>query len=355
MGIERDLHHLLYCHDCVIVPDWGGFVAQYRGARLDEARHLVHPPGKELGFNRNLVRNDGLLADQVAKREGIGFATATTRIADEVAGWRNALDLTGRVELPRIGIFYRDTAGNLQFDPDKHGNFLKDAYGLRPVAAVPVPRQAPAPAPVVRQLPPPVTVVETEQKEQNTSYVWAAAASVALLFGAATWWVTNLDTTGSDHLAALLPFTQRTERTYVAPDAHPAPVERIAGFTLSGPTDAVREIAVPGLDGAIVTVLPEPVLVVAAVDSLAVHVAKAAATPEVKARFHVIGGCFADPANADRLLDELRGQGFPAVRLPRNGQLHPVAFGSYTHRADALSALAVIRKESSKAAWLLVK
>lgn len=353
MGIERDLHHLLYCHDCVIVPDWGGFVAQYRGARLDEARHLVHPPGKELGFNRHLVRNDGLLADRIAKREGIGFNAATGRIADEVAGWRSALERTGRVELPRIGIFYRDTAGNLQFDPDRHGNFLKDAHGLRPVAAVPVMRQAPGP--VVRQLPPPVVTTEAEKGEKNANYVWAAAASVALLFGAATWWVTNLDATGKDRLAALLPFTQRAERTYVAPTKDLASVERIAGFSLSGPADEVRDIAVPGLDGATVTVLPEPGSITAAVDSLAVHVAKAAAIPEVKARFHVIGGCFADPANADRLLNDLRAQGFPAVRLPRNGQLHPVAFGSYARRADALSALAVIRKESSKAAWLLVR
>lgn len=359
MGIERDLHHLLYCHDCVIVPDWGGFVAQYRGARLDEARRMAYPPGKELGFNRNLVRNDGLLADQVAKREGIGHAAANDRIAAEVAGWRSALDRTGRVELARIGIFYRDTAGNLQFDPDKHSNFLKDAYGLRPVAAVPVLRQAPAPTPVVRQLPPAV-VAPAAKKERDTSYAWAAAASVTLLLGVATWWAANLDAAGKDRLAAWLPFTQRAERTYVAPEVRPAPVERIAGFRLSGPEHTVRELAVPGMDGATVTVLPAPKPVTMPVDSLAVHVAKAShhaadAVPEVKARFHVIGGCFADPGNADRLLNELRGQGFPAVRLPRHGQLHPVAFGSYTRRADALSALEAIRKESSKAAWLLVR
>jgi hypothetical protein len=335
------------------VPDWGGFVAQYRPARLDEARHLVHPPGKDLGFNRHLVRNDGLLADRIAKREGISFDDATGRIADEVAGWRSMLERTGRVELPRIGIFYRDSTGNLQFDPDRHANFLKDAHGLRPVAAVPVVRQEPAPARMIRQLPRPVVPAGSEKDEKSTNTLWVAAASVALLFGAATWWVTNLDTVGRERLAALLPSSARIERTYIAPTAAPASVERIAGFSLSGPMDGLRTITVPALDGATVTVAPEPVA--ASVDSLAVHVARSSATPEVKARFHVIAGCFADPANAERLLNDLRAQGFPAVRLPRNGQLHPVAFGSYERRADALSALATIRKESSKAAWLLVR
>ncbi|MBK6829485.1 MAG: hypothetical protein IPG92_01495 [Flavobacteriales bacterium] len=32
MGIERDLHDLLFCHDCVIVPQWGGFLTHYRSA-----------------------------------------------------------------------------------------------------------------------------------------------------------------------------------------------------------------------------------------------------------------------------------------------------------------------------------
>ncbi|MBK9417352.1 MAG: hypothetical protein IPN62_08680 [Flavobacteriales bacterium] len=48
MGIERDLAELLHDHDCVIVPQWGGFLTHYRPARLDGARHLIHPPAKGL-------------------------------------------------------------------------------------------------------------------------------------------------------------------------------------------------------------------------------------------------------------------------------------------------------------------
>ncbi|MFN9325053.1 MAG: hypothetical protein ACK6A5_06675, partial [Flavobacteriales bacterium] len=59
MAIEKDIRELLYDHDLVIVPEWGGLLTHYLPARLDEARNVVHPPGKDLSFNRNLLRNDG--------------------------------------------------------------------------------------------------------------------------------------------------------------------------------------------------------------------------------------------------------------------------------------------------------
>ena len=80
MRLDLELHRLLFDHDCVIVPGWGGFLAQYRPARLDANRQLIHPPGKEVGFNRHLLRNDGLLTDHIAQRDGIGFASANALI-----------------------------------------------------------------------------------------------------------------------------------------------------------------------------------------------------------------------------------------------------------------------------------
>jgi cell division septation protein DedD len=68
-----------------------------------------------------------------------------------------------------------------------------------------------------------------------------------------------------------------------------------------------------------------------------------------------VGGCFAQPENAERLLLDLREKGYPAQRLPRYGDLHPVAFGSYPDRTAALEALASIRRDGSAQAWLLVR
>ena len=39
MRIDEHISGLLYDHDCVIVPDFGGFVGNMRPARLDGTRH----------------------------------------------------------------------------------------------------------------------------------------------------------------------------------------------------------------------------------------------------------------------------------------------------------------------------
>jgi cell division septation protein DedD len=92
----------------------------------------------------------------------------------------------------------------------------------------------------------------------------------------------------------------------------------------------------------------------APVDSTAVAVPNVERA-SVRARFHVIGGCFAQPENADRLLNDLRAQGHAAVRLPKRGQLYPVAYGSYADRGQALEALAQVRSAGGGGAWLLVR
>ena len=357
LGIEHDLHELLYGHELVIVPQWGGFLTHYRPARLDEARKLVHPPGKDVSFNRHLTRTDGLLADHLARRTGTAFDAASARIEAEVAAWNSALERHGRVELPHIGIFYRDAEQNLQFDPDKRSNFLKEALGLRPVAAVPVQRirmAAPVPSgPAVR------TIAPKSAEPSKRTIIWAAAATVAVLFGAAAIWSYQLGQDKGMQWSALeMPWT-KPERLYVPPSVAIMPPVATAGL-LELPAEAlgVKTLPLTPGDSMHITVdLGTPPMSETEVDST--HVAMdipAVPRPSKKqARFHVVGGCFADPANAERFHGELLARGYDAQRLPLHGQLHPVAYGSYRTRAEALDALATVRGSGSGGAWLLVR
>lgn len=362
MGLDRDLHDLLYCHDCVIVPQWGGFLTHYRSARLDEARKLVHPPGKDVSFNRHLTRNDGLLVDQLAKREGLNFDEANARIGNEVASWRASLEENGRLELPHIGIFYHDADRNLQFDPDKRSNFLKDAYGLRPVPAVPVVRIRKAPpVPVVPQgptkeeKPTPVVVPITGRRSK---VVWAAAASVAVLFVLATLWAYQFSgRDGAQWSGFEFPWSV-PDPTYHSTGLQPLPpIATAQVFTLPEEALGVRKLPLTPNDSVHITVdLGAPLPEESSPDKTAVAVPKKeVATPSKRARFHVVGGCFADPSNAERFHAELVAKGYPAVRLPRYGELDPVAYGSYATRSEALEALADVRTATAASAWLLVR
>ncbi len=365
MPIERDLHDLLYAHDCVIVPRFGGFLTHYRPARLDEQRRSIHPPSKDLSFNRHLTRTDGLLTDHVAKAEDLDFQQAGAVIDGEVDAWHSKLDRDGRLELPRIGTFYRDAERNLQFDPDRRVNFLKDAFGLRPVPAVPcvvpvvplVPAAASPEAKVVQLVP------QLETTERRFPWL-AAAAVVALLSTAGTWWVVSskgpsgAQWSGFDLFASNEPGIYRPRTTTVAAGLEPIDTTT---WTLPKGLTGVHEVPLP--DDAAATMLidlGEPVELAPAPtapvpeNQVAVPESTAVAVRTPQSRYHVIGGCFLQKENAEGFTADLRAKGFAASIIDRKGGLYRVAIGSYPKRALALEALAAVRKEEAPQAWLLV-
>ena len=50
MSLKLDSHirNLLHEHDCVILPSFGGFVANYHSAKIDPIINLMHPPKNTL-------------------------------------------------------------------------------------------------------------------------------------------------------------------------------------------------------------------------------------------------------------------------------------------------------------------
>lgn len=350
MVLERAIHDLLYAHDCVIVPGYGGFLTHYRSARLDVGQRMLHPPGKDLSFNRNLIRSDGLLTDEVARLQGLGHEQAKQRVEAVVGAWRSRLEGEGRLELAQLGTFFLDAERNLQFEPDRRVNHLKDAYGLRPVPAVPVVRAEAVPKAVVRQLEP---AVAESQNERRSTIQWAAAAFTAILFMAGTYLLLQQGT-GNAQWSGIGPFGPREEQRY-APLAErprtevpPAEQELVMPDTAYG----LQHIALDGADSMelVVDLGPAPVPVVIAVpDTTAVAVRK------VELRYHVIGGCFSVKANADSYMADLLAKGFSPVLVDVKGGLHRVALGSYPVRSMAEEALAAARGQQAPDAWLLVK
>lgn len=344
MALHRDIHDLLFDHDCVVLPGFGGLLAHYRPARLDEQRRLIHPPSKDLSFNKHLVRQDGLLVDRLMQREGVDFRTAKDRVEQELAQWKEQLHRQGRLELPGVGTFFHDAEQNLQFEPDKRVNFLKDAYGLRPVAAIPAER-AKIDAPVR-----PVRVLEPAKGAgPRVPAFLAAAAAVAILMTAATWWVVGGNAANGVAWGGFDLFGTAEPALYTPPAPPPAdeaPAE-LPAWKAPAPAAAaeVRQLPIAGPNAPAVAVY----LRQAPADSTAV------ATPAVKLRFHVIGGCFLEKENADRFVSELQAKGFAASVVDQKGGLFRVALGSYPLRSTALEALDAVRKEEAPQAWLLVK
>jgi cell division septation protein DedD/nucleoid DNA-binding protein len=175
MDISSYIGELLFEHDCVIVPGFGGFICSYRAAEIQPVLNTISPPSKAISFNRHLQSNDGLLVNHVANSLGITFDAATALVNGWAAASNNQLQKREEITLRKIGRFCNDIEGNLQFNPFNEVNYLKSSFGLPALSAEPVLREK--------------EVEFTEQFNNQTRQVsinrgpWRIAAAIALLVG----------------------------------------------------------------------------------------------------------------------------------------------------------------------------
>ena len=130
MELVNHIRDLLYHHDCVVVPGFGGFVTNERSARIDMSTSSFYPPVREVGFNARLDHNDGLLISYLSARLSINYVDAKRLVESFVEQVAQKFYEGRGVYFEGIGQFSVDKQKNLQFDPDPAANFLTSTYGL---------------------------------------------------------------------------------------------------------------------------------------------------------------------------------------------------------------------------------
>lgn len=132
------IRELLFGHDCVIVPGFGGFIGNYSPARIDKNSATFYPPVKQISFNRNLNHNDGLLVGKVSASLNINYGDARSMVEEFVSELRKKLTKGEKVVFDNIGSFINNQEGNVQFEPDMDANYHLDSYGLESFQCLPL-------------------------------------------------------------------------------------------------------------------------------------------------------------------------------------------------------------------------
>ena len=133
LTVEQLIGDLLIQNNCVIVPSFGGFVAQRVAARVDEQKGTIAPPRKSVMFNKQLINNDGLLIAAFAQNNQLSFEAASVQIKECIHDWDQMLQQGGRVTIDRVGILFYDLERNLCFEQDRFYNLLLESFGLSSV------------------------------------------------------------------------------------------------------------------------------------------------------------------------------------------------------------------------------
>ncbi len=158
------IKQLLYRNDCVIIPNFGGIMAQYASAQVHPIQNIFSPPHKTLAFNKSLIHNDGLLVSEIVRYTSVSYDAATIAIHQYVRKLEHDLSGKGQAVITGVGKFYYDIEHNLLFESSEENNYLTNAFGFDRFVAKPVMRREE----VIHQL-----TNEPVKKKVRSRFGWA--------------------------------------------------------------------------------------------------------------------------------------------------------------------------------------
>ena len=132
MILEKYIRELLFREDCVTIPGLGGFISNYVPAEIREESQTFIPPTKEIGFNTELNKDDGLLVSYMSGMLDRPESVIREMIASQVGEILATISRGGEIKLEEIGYFSSGKDGKLIFKADLGVNFLLDSFGLSP-------------------------------------------------------------------------------------------------------------------------------------------------------------------------------------------------------------------------------
>lgn len=181
--LARHIEILLLENDCVIIPDFGGFIAHYQPARYVKEENLYLPPVRTIGFNPQLTINDGLLVQSYMQAYHTDFPDATRMIEKEVIELKENLYKEGCTEIHGIGTLHYNIHNSYEFHPNEDGALSPALYGLSSFSINGLDKVVQTVAPIGELLPKPEKRKRTIRfHRQWIGNAVAVAAAVILFF-----------------------------------------------------------------------------------------------------------------------------------------------------------------------------
>ena len=332
-NVELYISELLFEHDCVIIPAFGGFVARAASANFAKTGSILLPPSKSIVFNKNLSNNDGLLAGYIMQKENASYQQATSIIENFVQHCKQQLETQKRFELCDLGVLYKSAENSILFEQDVRINHNTNAFGLPAVTAIKLVKEEKV-LPVKPNLQYRDVALPTTKAAKKPIRRIAVAASMAVCVIALMFLVTkqnplnNVMATFSPFKGNIIPKTESKINAVIKPSVTRAEKENI--------------VVVPPV------VAPDTV----SVDKTAVVKSTEMISDWYKQPYQIVVGCFAVKQNAYKLINQLEQQNLPASIAGQNAKnLYVVSVAGFADEASARKKLLQI-KEQYHSAWL---
>lgn len=351
------ISELLFAHDCVIVPGFGGFVCSYAPAKVHPAQHIFIPPSKQVFFNKHLQNNDGLLINAIATAVPCSFDEAQKDVSVFVQSIENELRNGRKIDLPHLGTLSKDPERNISFESSPDVNFLVDSFGLSSFQSMPIIREGVITElkkePVIKKLHE-EKVIETVQPEVKVAgaryRVLKVAAAIALpIIGIGLLFTLNTNLRGTA-LAGL--GISGGEPSMYTPGNYFRKTDVAKVDDVKPDANGIYTLALdensPGMIVSIYKVAPDTTRV-----APNVSLDKATVQSIDNTKYYVIGGAFGVPQNAENYRKTLVRKGYKPVILDNvRSQLTHIALASFNTKDEAVNFLSTIQGDIT-GAWIL--
>lgn len=131
ISMIEHIEYLMLSNDCVVVPGFGAFIAQYTSSNNCAQNSTFTSPKRSISFNASINHNDGLLANSIAQKASIPYAEALKQIEKSTTICRQALSDGSEVPFGRLGFFISNAEGHIEFIPFHHELANDDFFGLQ--------------------------------------------------------------------------------------------------------------------------------------------------------------------------------------------------------------------------------
>ena len=127
------LEHLLYEHECVIIPQFGGFVVNAQDFQFNAKEGKIYPKRKCVAFNEKLKTDDRFLTTEWAKKQSISQKEASIEITAISKELKSQISTQGYLTIGELGAFTLNSENRLSFSPNPDFNADLSVFGLFPV------------------------------------------------------------------------------------------------------------------------------------------------------------------------------------------------------------------------------
>lgn len=413
------ISEILKKKELVIIPDFGAIFKNQMSAVVDSQNNILKPPFISYTFNEFLKYNDGEIANLIKEADGISKEEAEIKLTSFVQELKDKINNGKSICIERVGEFTIGANGKIilkAFDlKEKDENFglpeisvepINKAESIEPPVSAPVVEEIEI-TPIIEE---PIVVEEIKVEEPKEIKIEEPNAEEVKteepiikeeIPTASSHWSEKeepaVNTVPTDNVEPIISETTE-EKELVNDEIEEQPIIKkkrtglviflslivliiclVAGGLIFAPakfkemtkglpfighandTIITRDTVIKKDTIAEAPVVEEQTQDTTSVEPAPVEVKTEPAPKKqeqkatiVSGNYYIVAGSFSVAVNAEKLSNQLQGKGYSAQVIDYKGR-STVVYGSYATQSEVNTALAKIKSEENKDAWVLKK